>query len=207
MSGDVLVENLNTLDFTRCHDANLSGCIGVFTSGQVFGEWLVAFGNHLEVGAGVGFYSDSTPSVYDCCTHPGPDFAEIRQEISLRITPVSAVVRFLAGRPGGFQPYVGAGVAALNFRYTEAGEFIDYTDPNAVPLPTYTAHYTTSSTTFGQMVLAGMRIPIGGDIWGLTMEWRHQWGAGNTGGASNGFLANKIDLGGDNINFGVLVRF
>ena len=41
----------------------------------------------------------------------------------------------------------------------------------------------------------------------MTVEWRHQWGKGKTGGPANGVLANKIDLGGDNISFGVIVRF
>src|SRR5580765_2220255 len=62
VSGDVLVTNLDSLDFTRCQSANFQNCIGVFNGGQIAGEWLVAFGNHLEVGAGVGFYTRGTPS-------------------------------------------------------------------------------------------------------------------------------------------------
>jgi hypothetical protein len=202
---DVLVKNLDSLDFTRCRSSRFESCIGVFNGGQVSGEWLVALGNHVEFGAGVGFYTRGTPSAY--LDYGKPNGADIVQNLSLRIVPVSGVVRLLAGRPGRFQPYVGAGVAALNFRYTEEGEFIDFTDPNANPLPTYDARYAAKGTAFGPLALAGMRIPVGGDVWGFTIEWRHQWGRGNTGGAANGFLANKIDLGGDNISFGVLVRF
>ena len=129
------------------------------------------------------------------------------QELHLRIVPVSGVVRVVAGRPGRFQPYVGGGIAALNYHYTEEGEFIDFTDPNANPLPTYGARYTASGTAFGPLLLAGMRIPVGGDVWGFMFEWRHQWGAGDTGGPPQGFLDTKIDLGGDTLNFGVLIRF
>jgi opacity protein-like surface antigen len=205
VSGDVLVKDLDSLDFTKCTSTNFQSCIRVFNGGQLSGEWLVAFGNHVELGAGVGFYSRSTPSVY--LNYGKPDGSDIVQNLNLRIVPVTAVVRFLAGRPGRFQPYVGAGVAALNFRYTEDGEFIDFTDPNANPLPTYSARYTARGTAVGPLALAGLRIPVGGDVWGITFEWRHQWGSGNTGGPSNGFLDNKIDLGGDNVSFGVLVRF
>ena len=209
VTGDVLVADLDTLDFIKCRSANFESCIvGQFTGGQLSGEWLVAFGNHVELGAGVGFYSRGTPSVYLCCTHPADQgFAEIQQNLDLRIAPITGVVRFLGGRPGRVQPYVGVGIAALNFRYTESGEFIDYTNPNASPLPTYNARYTAKGTAVGPLALAGLRIPVGGDVWGFTMEWRHQWGSGNTGGSPNGFLDNKIDLGGDNISFGVIVHF
>jgi hypothetical protein len=203
---DVLVTDLDSLDFTRCQSENFQSCIHVFDGGQIAGEWLVAFGPHVEVGAGVGFYSRSTPSAYLDYGKP-PDNSDITQDLSLRIVPVSGVVRFLAGRPGQVQPYVGIGVAALNFRYSESGEFIDFTDPNALPLPTYTARYTTSGTTVGPLALAGLRFPVNGDIWAVTFEWRHQWGVGKTGGPANGFLDDKIDLGGDNVSFGVLVRF
>jgi hypothetical protein len=52
-----------------------------------------------------------------------------------------------------------------------------------------------------------VRFPINGDIWGFSAEWRYQAGSGKTGGVPNGFLADKIDLGGSNLNFGVLLRF
>jgi hypothetical protein len=202
---DVLVTDLDSLDFTHCQSADFHSCIGVFNSGQISGEWLFAVNNHIEFSAGVGFYSDSTPSAY--LDYGAPDGSDIVQKLSLRIVPVSGVVRLLGGRPGRFQPYVGTGVAALNYRYAESGEFIDFTDPTLLPLPTYNANYSATGTAFGPLVLAGMRIPVKGDIWGLTVEWRHQWGTGTTGGPANGFLDNKIDLGGDNISFGVLVRF
>ena len=202
---DVLVKDLDSLDLTGCRSAEVGSCINQFTSGQVFGEWLVAFGDHVELGAGVGFYSRGVPSVYrDYVDHAHND-SDIHQELDLRIVPISGVVRFLGMRPGRFQPYVGAGVAALNYRYTESGSFIDFSNPTNFVI--FSARYIASGTAVGPVALAGMRIPIGGDIWGFTMEWRHQWGSANTGGLSNGFLDDKIDLGGNHVNFGVLVRF
>ena len=57
------------------------------------------------------------------------------------------------------------------------------------------------------LVLGGLRMPIGGDIYALTFEGRYQWGSADSGGAANEFLGDKIDLGGGSISFGFLVRF
>ena len=102
-TGDVLVADLNDLDFPKCTATRLESCIREeFTSGQVFGEWLVAFSDHLEVGAGLGFHSRSRPTVYAAYTNVGG--SEIRQQLHLRVVPITGVVRFLAGHPGTFQP-------------------------------------------------------------------------------------------------------
>lgn len=195
-TGDVLNENLNSLAFK----------IGDFNSGQVFGEWLVAFGNHVEIGAGVGFHAGGAPTVSRDYTHPNG--TEIEADLHLRVVPVTGVVRFLGGRPGRFQPYVGVGVAALNFRYTESGEFIDFGELDATgAFVTFRNRYTATGTAVGPLIMAGFRAPINGDVYNFTMEWRHQLGVGNTGGLQAGFLNDKIDLGGNNISFGFLVRF
>ncbi len=206
-TGDVLVADLNDLDFPKCTATRLESCIREeFTSGQVFGEWLVAFSDHLEVGAGLGFHSRSRPTVYAAYTNVGG--SEIRQQLHLRVVPITGVVRFLAGHPGTFQPYFGVGVAALNYRYTEEGDFIDFTqllaDGTFVVFPD---RFVATGTAVGPAVLAGFRVPIKGDIWGFTTEWRYQGGVGKTGGLAAGFLDDKIDLGGNSINFGVLVHF
>ncbi len=206
-SGDVLVADLDELDFPKCRATRLESCIqDEFTGGQVSGEWMVAFSDHLEAGFGVGFYSRTRPTLYASFTNS--DGSEIRQELHLRVVPISGVVRFLAGHPGTFQPYFGVGVAALNYRYTESGDFIDFNQ--TLPDGSYVVfndRFIATGTAIGPAVLAGFRVPISGDIWGFTTEWRYQHGVGDTGGLSHNFLDDKIDLGGNSINFGVLVRF
>jgi hypothetical protein len=187
---DVLFENLNSLEFE----------VSEFNSGHLFGEWLIGVSDHLEFGIGAGFYSGGTTSVYRSYTHP--DDTEIEQDLKLRIAPITGLVRFLAGRPGTFQPYFGVGVSALRYRYSETGEFIDFTD-----FSTFRDRYIASGTAVGPAVMAGFRAPINGDIWGFTLEWRYQGVVGDTGGIENGFLDEKIDLGGNHVNFGFLVRF
>ena len=177
--------------------------VSEFNSGQAFGEYLLGLGNHLEVGLGAGFYAGGTHSVYrDSVNFFTGD--EIEQDLRLRVVPVTGVVRFLAGRPGTVQPYFGVGISALNYRYSEIGEFIDVTDSAR---PTFSARYVASGTAVGPTVLAGVRVPVKGDIWGVSFEWRYQGGLGTTGGLDKGFLGDKIDLSGNNLNFGVLLRF
>jgi len=113
----------------------------------------------------------------------------IAQDLKLRMVPVTGIVRFLpAGRASTFQPYVGAGLAAINWRYSESGEFVDEN------FDIFVARFSETGTSLGAVFVLGGRIPIDGDIYGLTLEYRHIWGEGDTGGIANGFLGDKIDL-------------
>jgi hypothetical protein len=191
--GDVLVADLDG-------EFALAFRVADFRSGQVFGEWNVGLGRHVEFGAGLGYYGRRVPSVYAGWTDI--DGTEIEQDLRLRVVPISGVVRFLPfGRPGTFQPYLGVGVAALNWRYSEAGEFLDGGD-----LSIFRARYVASGTAPGALVLGGFRLPINGDIYGLTFEWRYQFGTGDLPSDVD-FLSDRIDLSGGNLNFGFLVRF
>lgn len=179
----------------------LDFAIGQFKSGQVFGEWCVQVGRHVELSAGVGYYSDHVPSVYRNLVNT--DGSEIQQSLGLRIVPVTGLVRFLPfGTSRTAQPYLGVGVSALRWRYSESGQFVDTSD-NSV----FTDRFIATGTSTAPVVLAGIRMPVGGDIYALTLEWRYQVGLGNTGGLGAGFLGDKIDLSGAHLNFGFLVRF
>ncbi len=191
IAGDVLVEDLNSLAF-KTED---------FRSARVFGEWDVAFGDHVEVGAGIGFYSRGVPSVYRDFVNV--DGSEIEQDLHLRIVPISGVVRFLPfGQVGTFRPYVGAGVTVMRWRYSESGDFIDFTDYSI-----FRDRFVASGTDLGGLLLGGIRVPLGGDVFGMGAEVRYQWGSGDTGGLANGFLADKIDLSGPQVNFSFIVHY
>jgi hypothetical protein len=175
--------------------------INDFRTGQLFGEWDFAFGDRIEVGLGLGFYRKTVPSVYlDLVDDAG---FEIEQDLRLRVVPVTGLVRFLPfGRPGDVQPYVGAGLSALSFRYSEIGDFVD-----GDTLDVFENRYVASGTAVGPLLLGGVRFPIGGDIYGFAIEGRYQYGVGDTGGTDEGFLADKIDLGAGQLNFSFLIRF
>lgn len=189
-SDDVLVENLKSLAFD----------IKDFRGGQVFGEWNMTFDDRIELSLGGGFYRKTVPSVY--ADYVDQDLTEIEQDLRLQVVPLSAVVRFLPwGRAGNIQPYFGAGVAALRWQYSETGEFIDFNDNFAV----FEDHYVAKGTSVAPVLLAGLRMPISGDIYAMNAEFRYQFGEGNLG--NNGFLTERIDLSGLNFTLGFQIRF
>ena len=171
-----------------------------FTGGEVSGEWNFAFGDRVELGVGGAFYQRSVPTVYR--DYVNKDRSEIQSDFKLRLIPAQAVVRFLPfGKPGRFQPYVGAGLGLVSWRYSETGDFIDFNDNNNV----YRARYVANGSTAGPVLLAGFRAPLGGDIYALTFEGRYQGGEGTLN--TNDFLDSKIDLGGTSWRVGFLIRF
>ena len=118
VDGDVLVVNrdIYVFDFDD------------FRSPSMTAEWLAPLGDYFEAGAGIGFASRTVPTIYDDFVRP--DGSEIDQEFKLRTVPFSATVRILPlGRNRAFQPYVGGGVGATNWRYSETGDFIDFEEP------------------------------------------------------------------------------
>jgi hypothetical protein len=176
--------------------------VGDFRSAQLFGEWNVAFGPHVEVGAGLGYYRRTVPSLYgDVVDEQGFD---IEQEIRLRVVPVNVLVRFLPfGRPGEVQPYVGAGLSVMRFRYSEIGDFVD---PDTGDIfNNLNDPYVATGTSTGSLLLAGLRVPLGGDIYGMAIEGRYVVGKGKL--STDTFVAEEIDLGGGQFNVTFLVRF
>jgi hypothetical protein len=194
VDGDTLVANLSSSE-------PLLFDIKDFRGGQIFGEWNVALNERVEFSGGVSYYQRTVPSVYRDLVNE--DGFEIEQDLKLRMIPITGIVRFLPiGRPSDFQPYVGAGLAVVNWRYSEAGEFVDTSD-----FSIFADRFVKSSTDLGGVFVLGARVPIDGDVYGLTLEYRHQWAQGDTGGIDNGFLGDKIDLSGGNFTIGFLIRF
>jgi len=184
---DVLVNNLDFLAFN----------IKDFSGAAVGAEWLAALGNNFEAGLGAGFYARTVPAVYlDFVNANG---TEIEQDIKLRVVPFTATVRFLPmGHHNGVEPYIGAGVGVLAWRYSETGQFL------ATDRSIFRDSFVTNGTATGPVILGGIRIPVGS--WGLGFEARHQSAEGNIP-SDQDFAGTKIDLGGFTYNFTVHVRF
>ncbi len=187
VEGDVLWEDLSSLAF-EVKDFNFA------TFG---GEWLFDVGDYLEAGVGVGLYQRTVPSVYRSVTHS--DGSEIEQDLKLRIIPLTATVRFLPLGRTSVQPYVGAGIGWFNWRYSETGEFVDFRDDTIFP-----ARYIANGNDAGPVVLGGIRFPIS-DVWLAGGELRYQKAEGKID--TDGFLGDKIDLGGWTTSFTLHLRF
>lgn len=169
-------------------------------NGATFGaEWLFGVTDFIEVGAGVNYYQRSVPSIYRFLENA--DGSEIEQELKLRQVPLSATVRFLpVGRTGSFQPYIGAGIGVINWRYTETGEFVDFNND------IFRDSFEAKGTEVGPVILGGVRFPVA-DVWLVGGEFRWHAAKGDTGGIDEGFLGDRIDLGGWSGNFTVHFKF
>jgi len=108
ISDDVIIENLGLFAFG----------LDQFNNASVGAEWLVGFGEYVEVGFGVGFYQQTVLSVYDDFVNV--DGTEIEQDFKLHVAPVTGTARFFPfGQRSAIQPYAGAGVGFFNWRYSE----------------------------------------------------------------------------------------
>jgi len=177
-----------------------------FRAMPLFAEWLIALGDRVEVGVGTSFQNRSVNSIYrDVVDSHGTattvDDTDIAQTLRLRMIPLTGVVRFVFGSPTSAQGYIGGGVSAVMFRYSETGQFVDFTDDSV-----YDARYSRNGVGFGSVLVGGARFALGGDVYALTFEGRYQFARANTGGLPN-FLGEKIDLGGATFNIGFLVRY
>jgi hypothetical protein len=174
---DVLRNNLDFLAF------DIKDFNGV-TAGA---EYLVGLGDWLDAGLGVGIYKRTVPSVYSDFVNDNG--SEIEQDLKLRVVPFTATVRFLPlGHTNGFEPYIGGGVAILNYRYSETGEFVDFSDGSI-----FRDSFVGSGTTTGPLFLGGVRFPVG--VVGVGGEIRYQRAEGDLP-SDQGFSGATIDLGG-----------
>jgi hypothetical protein len=179
---DVFVGNLfngeDSLDFE----------VSDFNGATVGAEWLAAIGPHLEAGIGLGYYRRTVPSVYAFLVED--DRTEIEQDLRLRIVPFSATVRLLPfGREAAIQPYIGAGLGVLNWRYSEVGEFVDSFDGSV-----FADRFAGSGSAAGPLILGGARFPAG--AWTIGGEVRYQSAKDEL--PVDEFLGTTIDLGGYN---------
>jgi hypothetical protein len=177
LRGDVLVNNL---DFFRFE-------LSDFTSVTIGGEWLFALNDRSEVGFGIGLSSKTVPSAFRNLMNEDTG-EDIRQDLKLRIVPITATYRFLpAGRNASLQPYLGIGLGVLAWRYTETGEFIDFDGF------IFRDRFASSGTSAGAVYLGGLRVPLGD--WDLGGEVRYQAAHGDVDPVDFAG-ATRVDLGG-----------
>jgi hypothetical protein len=156
VEGDVINENRNLLAFD----------VDEFSGATVGGEWLVPLGEYFEGGAGIGFSRRTVSSVYADLTDS--DGTEIDQDLRLRIVPVSFTIRVLPlGQGSVVQPYFGAGLGLFGWRYSESGEFVDFTD-----FTIFREQFADSGTATGPIALGGIR--FGGQSVSAGFEVRYQ---------------------------------
>ena len=183
--GDVLNAN-------RCFDTSfvcepLLFDVGDFGGATISGEYLIGIGKFVEAGVGVGYYMRTVDSIYEFVTRP--DGTEIEQDLKLRIVPLTATLKFVpTGRDAKFQPYIGAGIAALMWDYSETGEFVDTADDSI-----YRDTFKADGTEIAPVIFGGLRAPVGASFM-IGGEVRYQKAEADL--PVEDFLGDRLDLGG-----------
>jgi len=169
-----------------------------FSGGTAGVEWLIPVGQYLEAGAGLSFSRRTVPSVYTA--FQANDGTEIAQDLRLRMVPIALTFRVLPlGQSSPVQPYFGAGLGIINWRYSESGDFIDFGRPGR---PVDRGNFVADGTETGPVALGGIR--FASDRMSVGGEVRYQSAEGQVG---EQFAAPKIDLGGWTYQFTVGIRF
>jgi len=208
---DVLAINLDTFSYDPIFAADGTplgkDVRDAFRNGTFGGEYLLGLGDWVEAGVGVSYYQKSVDSVYTDYTFP--DGADIAQRFKLRMVPVTVSARFFPiGRTVPVQPYVGGGINIYKWKYTESGSFIDFSNPNANPLPIFTANppFEDEGTAVGPVFLAGVRVPFAHNHFLVGGEFRWQGGTADLD-PSQEFAGTKLDLSGVGVVATFHVRF
>ena len=117
--------------------------ISDFRNAQINGEWNISFGHHVEAGVGIGYIpavrDEHVPESRERRRVGNPARTAAADRADHRCGAVHAV-----GRQGDVQPYVGVGIGAFLYRYSEAGQFVDPSD-----FSVFTDAFTKSGTTVG----------------------------------------------------------
>jgi hypothetical protein len=188
VDGDVLNENRTFLTFD----------VDEFNGASIGGEWLMPFGDYVEGGIGISFSRRTVASVYT--DYIDDDGTEIDQDLRLRLVPIAFTVRLTPlGRSSVVQPYIGAGLGIINWRYSEAGEFVDFNQGGII----FIDQFVANGNAAGPVVVGGVRFV--GDALSAGGELRYH--AADAELDDSIFAGPRIDLGGWTYNFTLGVRF
>jgi hypothetical protein len=186
-SGDVLVANRTFLTFE----------FGEFSGPALGVEWLFALHDRFEGGIGLSFSRRTVPSVYS--DFVASDGSEIEQELRLRLVPIAFTVRLTPlGPASAVQPYIGGGLAIINWRYSESGEFIDFRAGRVL----FRDRFVADGNTTGPVALGGVRFVSTNFSAGFEIRFH-----GADDDLDERFAGPTIDLGGWTYQGTVGVRF
>jgi hypothetical protein len=180
-----------------------------FSNLVVGSSYVASLANHLEVGLNVDVYSSTYPSGYrDLVDQDG---FPIIHDSTLSMVPLTVDLRLLpAGRYRGgssgrraLKPvfYIGGGLGANFWEYSETGDFVDFSDPD---LLIFGATFSDSGTAFQTSATTGLEVPVSPGFQ-VTFEGRYSWSKAELKGDLGGL--GEIDLGGLALYVGASFRF
>jgi hypothetical protein len=181
-------------------DAELYGTEGSdWVSFAGGGEFAFDLGSRFELGLHVDGSHNSVHTSYRDFTFDSG--REITQTLELDTVPMGATLRvMLADRHRSrVVPYVGGGLDALYYQYSEYGDFVDFESPD---LDVYEDWFESDGVALGLHVNAGTIVKVGDDL-GLTGDVRYTWAGDDM---DNHFRGNRIDLSGFTFTVGLQLR-
>ena len=127
--------------------------LGDLNNVVVGGDWMLAFSEYLEAGAGLEFYQ-KTVSGTQPMSVPPPD-VDLALDMTVRTISVPITARFFPlTRNARVQPYVGGGAMIHFWRYTEE---------RALNVGMFSSQSSVidQGITLGPVVFGGARVPVG----------------------------------------------
>ena len=162
--------------------------ISEFGNWTVGGEWLVPLGEMLEAGAGIAFGQRTVATHHVLVMNR--DGSRIPRELGLRQVPMAVTIRVLPLRQSyRVQPYAGAGLAWIRWRFSESGDFVT---PNGTIFRD--EEYAATGSAIGPLMVFGMR--LAGDTMALGVESRYQRAQGSFSPVFARVINPDIDLDG-----------
>jgi hypothetical protein len=161
-------------------------------------EYEVFLSRYTSFSLEVGSYSKDVYTQYRDYTYE--DDSPIFQNISLRITPIEANMKFYPlGRRSMFFPYFGVGVGLYAWTYQQYGDFVIF--PDAYIQEGFAETKTVSFGFNGRAGLVYRFLPY----MALAIEGKYQYLRGELSGYFEGF--ESLDLGGITATVGVNFYF
>jgi hypothetical protein len=180
--------NLENLTFSK------SDMINAYYSG----EYEFYFDRHASFSVEVGSYTRTIYAQYRDYTFE--DGAPIFQNISLRIVPVEANLKYYPmGHRYAIFPFIGVGAGVYAWTYQQWGDFINFEDDSVNEGLAETRRFG-----FGLNGRCGMVFRFHPRL-AFTLEGKYQYLKGHLSENFQGF--NQLDMGGFTVNAGINVYF
>ena len=158
-------------------------------NGRTIGvEWLMPVRDRFEVGLSVSYWQRTVATVHARLVNS--DGSTVPRELGFRQLPVALTARVLPlGNRYRVQPYLGAGIALINWRFSESGDFVNVNEQRF-----RNESYSAVGSAIGPVMLLGLR--VAGDTVAYGIEGRYSRARGSFGPSFAHVQNPDIDLGG-----------
>ncbi len=162
------------------------------------GEFEYYFNRSASVSVEIGSYSKSVFAQYR--DYEFDDGSPIYQDISLRIVPVEATLKYYpTGHRHSLNPFIGAGAGVYAYTYQQSGSFINFEDGSVTDGMAETRRFA-----FGLNGRAGLAFRFQSRL-AILLEGKYQYVKGSLSEYFEGF--ESLDLSGFAVNAGIQFFF